>query len=185
MKKFNIEEAKSKTPEEVVDIIRSLKGLVSSKSVGWKNCEARIVEWEDFLKDNNITLPTPKPKPEEPFRLIVARKWVQLHESALRRGKEFNLTHSDVRKLLSRKTCTYTGIRFEYTPSECINGVDPYCRTIDRLDPNKGYVKGNVFAITHMANQMKNSLLEDKTSSRKTSLKTLTKFVSTLNKLNF
>ena len=32
--------------------------------------------------------------------------------------------------------------------------------TLDRLIPEKGYVKGNVVACTHIANQLKNELLE-------------------------
>lgn len=99
-------------------------------------------------KDDSDTLEA-KENQEEPFDLKVGRKWVQLRQSALRRGKEFDLTFSDVSRLLKRKTCAYTGLPFQNS--------DMQNRTIDRLDPEKGYVKGNVYAVHNAANAIKST----------------------------
>lgn len=80
-------------------------------------------------------------------------KRIHLCLSAERRGLDFDLDDEDIKRLLERKTCYYTGSRF--TNSE------NYRRTIDRVDSSKGYVKGNVVACTHGINQVKNALLEN------------------------
>lgn len=89
----------------------------------------------------------------DPLDLQVARKYSQLLSSAISRNLPFNLTLSDVKKLLLRKTCFYTKVEF-----------DPNCekkkRTVDRLDSKKGYVKGNVVACTAEANAMKEHFFE-------------------------
>ena len=82
----------------------------------------------------------------------ITEKKLQLMKSAQKRNLEFNLTDYDVKLLLKRKTCYYTGIEF--------TTLGDYHRTVDRIDNTKGYVKGNVVACTHIANQLKNELLE-------------------------
>lgn len=89
------------------------------------------------------------------FQLEVTGKYYHLMKSASNRNKDFNLTKSDVRRLLERKTCFYTGLPF------VAKDGSPYVRTIDRVDSDKGYVKGNVVACCKMANEFKNQLLEN------------------------
>lgn len=91
-----------------------------------------------------------------PFPIRVANKFVSLYRSAKSRNKEFNISYLDVYRLLSRKTCYYTGIPFD----DDINK-----RSIDRIDSSRGYVKGNVVACSLRVNQIKNKLFEDKSSS--------------------
>jgi len=81
----------------------------------------------------------------------VAKKYLQIANSAATRGKEFSLTLADVRKLLRVKKCHYTGVVF---------GDGDNAMTVDRIDSAKGYIKGNVVACTHWANQTKNSVYE-------------------------
>jgi hypothetical protein len=102
----------------------------------------------------------------------VAKKYLSLQESARRRVKEFNLSLNDVRVLLKKKTCHYTGMRF--------NDTDNLKRTVDRIDNTKGYVKGNVVACTHIANQLKEMLVENKDSPFKDNTKALKKFIEKL-----
>ena len=87
------------------------------------------------------------------FELQVAKKYSRLLHSAASRGLPFNLTLSDIRKLLKRKTCAYTKVEFD-------DKVENFHRTIDRIDCNLGYVKGNVVACTHEANQLKEHFFE-------------------------
>lgn len=74
--------------------------------------------------------------------------------NANKRGLEFNLTDANMRSLLNKKHCHYTGVEFD-TDDDPLN-----VRTLERVDDSKGYVQGNVVAVTLRANRIKNTLLE-------------------------
>jgi hypothetical protein len=109
---------------------------------------------------------------ESDFDLLVANKLHQLKDSAVRRGKEFDLTFNVVKKLLKRKTCYYTGLKFVADNNLHL--------TIDRIDNRKGYIVGNVVACSNWANQMKNQLLEQSDSPLLNNKKLLKKFLAKL-----
>ena len=92
-----------------------------------------------------------EPKPIECMHTFVAKKFLQLKASAEGRGKEFDLTLVDVKKLLQRKTCYYTGMKLGIYEDH----KHPNQLTIDRKDPTKGYVKGNVQFICYSVNLAK------------------------------
>jgi hypothetical protein len=144
--------------------------------------------------DEPISEPVPKPKPvkvqhstskvpgvataitnperdedgtftDMPHELQIAIKYQSLYNSATKRDLAFDLSLADVGKLLTRKTCYYTGAR--------LKGSGVSRRTIDRLDADLGYVKGNVVACTHTANQLKNYLFESEFSEIRTTKKML------------
>lgn len=113
-------------------------------------------------------------KDEEDFESVVATRYLQLKDSAKSRGKEFNLTLLDVRRLMQRKTCFFTKRRFD-------EGDVNWKRTMDRLDASKGYVKGNVVACSKWANSLKNVLVEESDNAvLKGCQKELRKFMNTL-----
>ena len=87
----------------------------------------------------------------------VAKKFLQLKDSAKKRDKEFDLTLSTVRYMLRRKTCYYTGLPV----ASYEDPMHPNQLTIDRVDPSLGYVKGNVVVCSHLANQFKNKIEHD------------------------
>ena len=89
------------------------------------------------------------------LQLEITGKYYHLMRSASTRNKDFNLTRTDIRRLLERKTCFYTGLPFSTREGS------PYIRTIDRVNAEHGYVKGNVVACCKMANEFKNQLLEN------------------------
>lgn len=95
----------------------------------------------------------PSTDPSDPIAVQVSKKLVQLHKSAKKRNKEFNLTHEDVAALLSAERCHYTDELLE------TSGLQQ--RTIDRIDNSQGYVQGNVVACTYQVNQLKAFLFED------------------------
>ena len=100
---------------------------------------------------------------------LVARKYTHLMASANSRGKEFGLNLSDVRKLLRRKTCAYTGVQLTEPKPQPPNGTakpEYTDRTIDRIDPSVGYHPHNVVTVCHLANSMKEQLLEGKLVDR-------------------
>ena len=90
----------------------------------------------------------------------ISRKFLNILESAKRRGKEFNLSLSEVKKLLNRKTCFYTGVKLVKALHDQVENPVEGARTFDRIDSELGYVIGNVVACSHFANQLKNDLFE-------------------------
>lgn len=103
--------------------------------------------------------------------LEIAEKYLKLLKSADTRSIEFNLSLSDVAKLLERKTCFYTKATFSLKDPSLL-------RTIDRIDCNKGYVKGNVVACIHAANQLKCLMFESKGSKMQLTPKMLINFAN-------
>lgn len=118
----------------------------------------------------------------KPTTYTVARKYCVLHNSATKRNKSFDLTMQDVRNLLSRKTCAYTGVALTDEFVETGESVPPTKRTIDRIDNTKGYVRGNVVAVSHAANTMKNLVLEQQDSGCYLGFDKVQLFVKNLNK---
>jgi len=125
-----------------------------------------------------------KNPPEVITDIDVARKFISMVSGAESRGKTFELTLNDVRKLLKVKKCQYTGVVLDkYHSSEGI--INPHGRTIDRLDPNVGYVKGNVYAVSHVANSIKNVLFEDNSSVVRIPFVDMVKMMKSLVNLSF
>ena len=80
----------------------------------------------------------------------IARKMINLHQSASSRNLEFDLSFETVKKLISHTHCFYTGQEFEESGK--------FGMSVDRLDPNRGYVEGNVVACTVDINAKKANL---------------------------
>ena len=98
--------------------------------------------------------PAPEVVTENSGLEVILTKRLNILKSANKRGLEFNLTDANIKTLLNKKTCYYTGVAFD-------EGNDPMnVRTFERVDDTKGYVKDNVVAVTLRANRIKNILLE-------------------------
>ena len=69
---------------------------------------------------------------------------------ALQKGYEHNLDLSDI---AIPTHCPLLGIKLEVG----VGGCTPYSPSLDRIDPNKGYIKGNVWVISNKANSIKNN----------------------------
>ena len=89
----------------------------------------------------------------EPSDVEVAKKLLNIYQSAMDRKLEFNLSFESVKTLLKFQTCYYTGRRFD--------NDGPYARSIDRIDSAKGYVEGNVVSCTVDINGKKSNLSDD------------------------
>lgn len=83
---------------------------------------------------------------------LIISKYQQLKANAENRNLEFDLTLRSVENLLKAKKCHYTGKPFTFG----VTGKGAVERTVDRVDPKKGYVKGNVVAFSLQFNQLKN-----------------------------
>ena len=82
--------------------------------------------------------------------LSIAKKMIQLYQSAQSRGLDFDLKFSTIKKLLHKKKCFYTKQLFE---KEGLMKL-----SIDRVDSAKGYIEGNVVACTTDINSKKSNL---------------------------
>ena len=89
----------------------------------------------------------------EPSDVEVAKKLLNIYQSAADRKLEFNLSFESVKTLLKFQTCYYTGRKFD--------NDGPYARSIDRIDSNKGYIEGNVVSCTVDINGKKSNLSDD------------------------
>lgn len=96
----------------------------------------------------------------------VFRKWAQLRDSAKSRGIEFSLSFCSVKNILNAKRCHYTGIEFD---------TGEFRRTVDRIDPSKGYVKGNVVACSAYFNFIKSKFEHASKPQIKRTLKAMNK----------
>ena len=72
-------------------------------------------------------------------------------ENSKRKGCEFDLEKLDI---VTPTHCPYLNIELSYNKKD--GKLNNYA-SIDRIDSSKGYVKGNVQVISHLANTMKNS----------------------------
>lgn len=91
------------------------------------------------------------------FDCLVARKYRDKVSSSKTRNIEFKLSLNEFRQLLMRKNCAYTGIPLTLHTQGNPSNTD---LSIERIDNNKGYVKGNVIAVCYAANNIK-SVFED------------------------
>ena len=118
------------------------------------------------------------------LELEAAKKYFHLYQSATRRKLDFDLKVADVKRLLKRKTCTYSGVvmvKRRHTNQVEELGQINEALTFDRVNPEKGYIKGNVVSCSHASNQLKNSL----EMSSPTDFKVLKKLYNTLESVGF
>ena len=86
----------------------------------------------------------------ENIDIIVAKKLLQIQNSASERAIPFSLSFKKVKALLLTKTCYFSGIEFD-------NSEDNK-KTFDRIDSLKGYSDDNVVACTQKINKRKSEL---------------------------
>jgi hypothetical protein len=71
------------------------------------------------------------------------------------KGLDFTI---DVKDIIIPKFCPILGIELE--SKQGISGGQKRSPALDRIDPAKGYIKGNVRVISHLANMMKSHATE-------------------------
>lgn len=93
----------------------------------------------------------------------IASKYVRMMTSAKSRGIKFDLPLQSLINVCRAKKCFYTGKKLT-KPTD--SATLPTDLTVERIDPKKGYEKGNVCAISHEMNSLK-SQWEHKISPEK------------------
>ena len=110
--------------------------------------------------------------------VLLAQRLLVIYERARSRNLDCDLSITDLKKLFRRKTCYYTGVAF----NEKINSLTP---TVDRMDPNKGYVADNIVLCTNWSNSFKAEVFESPTSRFRTTPKRLENFAKALSKSKY
>lgn len=90
----------------------------------------------------------------------LAKKYLMLKARCRAKRIPFNLTLSDIRTIYRRNTCAYTGVNLIINASADNTRLGNEA-TFDRIEPSKGYVKGNVVLCAHDVNLRKGNLSLD------------------------
>jgi len=85
--------------------------------------------------------------------LDVAKKMINLKQSADARNIKFDLSFTTLKKLMEQKKCFYTG--------RVLDPRGDYALSIDRIDNKLGYVEGNVVSCTVEINRKKTDITLD------------------------
>ena len=111
---------------------------------------------EYYISYRNKNKETIKQRQIEFSKKYPERKILRFTKShCVKRGVEFNLELADI---IIPTHCPYLGI--ELTVGLGLGKRDS-AASIDRINPNEGYVRGNVQIISLLANRMKNSATEE------------------------
>lgn len=78
--------------------------------------------------------------------------WARAKQRSKLSGLDFNIEVSDI---LIPNVCKYLDLSLEVHKGS--SGGRPNSPALDRIDNSKGYIKGNIQVISHLANQMKAS----------------------------
>ena len=108
----------------------------------------------------------------------LANKYLNKARGASTRGLDFTITFSHYKRMMKIKTCKYTGVILTDPVYKKGAPLLPTDRTIDRIDPNKGYVEGNMVVCSHLANRIKATWEHHFTN------KEMIKFIGKIIKLN-
>lgn len=76
---------------------------------------------------------------------------------AKKKGITFNLEKEDI---TIPTHCPVLGIELKLSELSK-NGGAPYSYSLDRINPQLGYIKGNVMVMSHLANSMKNNATKE------------------------
>lgn len=126
-------------------------GHVSERMVSNKSCVACMTMWRAAWEAEH-----PDRHKQKRLRFRLAKPWACFHaarQRAIKKGVPFDLDVEWARATWTGK-CAITGIPFAGIG---VGVVSPFSATVDRIVPEKGYVKGNCRFVLHAINNMKGS----------------------------
>lgn len=141
---------------EVNNIKSMMASYYNDKSVIWNAARKRILSDHLEAKINNNDIGKVQAKSQIDFKNfdeVVAMRYLEVSSNARRRGIDFSLSIADVKRMLSRKKCFYSGIKFDLS-------VEELRPSFDRVDNSLGYTKENVVCCITAINKEKNKLIE-------------------------
>lgn len=138
--------------QEILDSITELhsQGLKDSEIGKILNKTGNNIQW---LRTKHLNLPANQPKMAYKNSLDRRKGYIirNIKFSAKRRKIYFDLKYSDLELPIY---CPLLNIKLDYDSKFNGNSFDR--ATVDRIDNNKGYIKGNVIILSKLANAMKN-----------------------------
>lgn len=143
-------------PEEVrnYELIEEIEAIIESRGVNKKqNGEPRI----NSVRPRALSLAETQVKHydrNEPFDVMVARRYSNKWRNAKKRGIEFDLSLRDFVRLMKQDVCYYSLKKMSNNPN------DLFYRTVERIDSKKGYTKANCVCCSKKANAIKNVFFE-------------------------
>ena len=91
--------------------------------------------------------------------MLLIRNSENIYKKEIKKGRNYNID-IDLEYLLELwKKCN--GICFRFKKKMSILDSDMFQVSIDRIDPNKGYIKGNVQLVSWLYNRMKGNNTEE------------------------
>lgn len=103
---------------------------------------------ESEIMDDGIVLDIPERK--------IFMTWYQVKDRCEKRGVYYDISLDDVKELYqeAQLRCSVLGIPFNLRHRGIAQRY-PFMPAIDRIDPNKGYIKGNCRIVTNVVNHAK------------------------------
>lgn len=98
------------------------------------------------------------------FGAIPKKYWDGAKRNAGNRGLTFDISPSYMWRIFVRQRgrCPLTGLFLEFS---CRGGLKGTTASLDRIDSNKGYVKGNVRWVHKTVNRMRNTMTDEEFKS--------------------
>lgn len=98
--------------------------------------------------------------PRKKTLINLQKSWfAKVRYDAKKRGKfDWDLQEDDLD--FSARTCKYLNIPLDWFGEFKVGNYNRHSPSLDRIDPTKGYVKGNVQIISLLGNQMKSCATE-------------------------
>ena len=126
------------------------KSYCSRKCSGIGNGEKTKNNLKHYLGDSKLLKSDNRKDSYSPYRYFL--------RAAKRRYKEVNIGLQDLKDIWEQQSgrCPLTGKQLSLKHNN-----SPYQASLDRIDSNKGYVKGNIRYIALIANYCKNSFTDE------------------------
>lgn len=138
----------------LVDVKIDKVGDLSKMRYFCKNCNNTLTNWQKkaimLEKINGYKEKHLKEKRESRIRNAQHYLWKRAKDRAIKQGLEFDIEEADV---IIPEKCPILEVPFEWG----VKGEYEYSPSLDKINPAKGYTKGNVWVISKKANSMKNS----------------------------
>lgn len=142
--------------KELSDVVKSILPEKNIDQINRQNLKSIVPEELDFTHANDfINKLLVAPTNKQQIDSFIAVKLLAKQRNCAMRGIVFDLTFNDMKRLFKRKYCYYSGVEMNLTEGK-------KRITLDRKDCTKGYTKDNVVACCEFANEMKNSLVENR-----------------------
>ena len=131
---------------------------VKAAAVG-ENGYSHLKPWAGIASDNFIKSADNAKDKYSPFRYFISKaKQRKRNKPDLAKFQEFDITLEFLLDLWESQNgiCPYSKLKMKLPPTLTHNRNDPLCASLDRINPDIGYMQGNVEFVTQFVNLGKN-----------------------------